>query len=71
MFIKPVTRLIDGVSTEIKLRDPVLRDFIPSEGRLVENSGYWQRRINEGDAIEVQEEQESSPSKNAKGNKGA
>lgn len=41
MFIRPANNL--------KIRDPILRDHLPSEGRLVEDSAYWHRRLNDGD----------------------
>ena len=44
MFIKPLQNY--------KVRDPILKDHLPAEGRNVDDSPYWQRRIIEG-AIEV------------------
>ncbi len=34
----------------LSLRDPVKGDFIPDEGREVEDSPYWRRRLSCGDA---------------------
>ncbi|AUX72489.1 DUF2635 domain-containing protein [Erwinia pyrifoliae] len=33
--------------------DPVRGDLLPSEGRNVEESSYWHRRIADGDVEEV------------------
>lgn len=46
MFIKP--------KNDLKVRDNVLKDFLPVEGREVADSGWWQRRLAE-DAVEVVE----------------
>lgn len=32
-----------------KIPDPALRDFLPAAGRDVQDSIYWQRRLNDGD----------------------
>lgn len=45
IFVKPR----EGV----KVADPVAKDFLPSEGREVQASIYWLRRIDDGDAIYV------------------
>lgn len=34
----------------LPLRDPVKSDFVPEEGREVEDSQYWRRRLACGDA---------------------
>jgi len=34
----------------LPLRDPVKGDFVPEEGREVEDSPYWRRRLACGDA---------------------
>lgn len=34
----------------LPLRDPVKGDFVPEEGREVEDSQYWRRRLACGDA---------------------
>ncbi len=39
-LIKPV----DG----FKIRDPQTKAYLPEEGRLVEMSSYWYRRIQDG-----------------------
>lgn len=38
MFIKPR-------NSGVKVPDPVRKDFLPEEGREVESSPYWHRRI--------------------------
>jgi hypothetical protein len=37
---------------EKSVRDPVLRDLLPAEGRRVERSEYWLRRLADGDVVE-------------------
>lgn len=43
-----------------KIVDPVLRDNLPPEGRVVADSIYWQRRIGDKDVTMV------DPAKSAK-----
>jgi len=45
MFVKPVAGR--------KVPDPVRGDLLPAEGREVEPQQYWDRRIDDGDVIEV------------------
>lgn len=45
MFVRPIT--------ENKVSDPILKDFVPKEGRKVTDSPYWRRRITDGDVEEV------------------
>ncbi len=33
--------------------DPLLQDYLPAQGREVEKSNYWLRRIKDGDVTEV------------------
>lgn len=44
MFIKPMPGVL--------VRDPVSKELLPPDGRNVEESGFWLRRIAEG-AVEV------------------
>jgi hypothetical protein len=39
MFIRPK-------HSQLKVPDPVRKDFLPNEGREVESSPYWNRRVN-------------------------
>ncbi len=39
-----ILKPIDGV----KIRDPKTREYLPQEGRLVEMTSYWNRRIQDG-----------------------
>lgn len=55
MFLKP----LDGRSVP----DPSRGDLLPAEGRNVEPSTYWYRRIADEDVIEL------TPSKNKAGKK--
>jgi hypothetical protein len=32
----------------LKVRDPFRSDFLPDDGRAVEQNSYWIRRLNEG-----------------------
>ncbi len=40
--------------------DPVRGDLLPSEGRNVEESSYWHRRIADGDVEEVSAEEQKT-----------
>lgn len=44
MFIKPMPGVL--------VRDPVSKELLPPDGRNVEASGFWLRRLAEG-AVEV------------------
>ena len=43
MFVKPAPGLV--------IRDPDLRDYLPTEGREVPDSDYWQRRVLDKDVV--------------------
>lgn len=43
--IKPAPGLV--------IRDPARMDLIEEEGREVERSNYWARRLRDGDVVEV------------------
>jgi hypothetical protein len=45
MFVKPAPGLV--------IRDPDLLDLLPADGRAVPDSGYWQRRVRDGDVVEA------------------
>lgn len=45
MFVKPQNGLT--------VPDPERGDALPPEGREVEPTQYWQRRVQEGDVIEI------------------
>lgn len=45
MYLKPV----EGRA----VTDPDRGDLLPAEGREVEPTQYWQRRINDGDVVEA------------------
>jgi hypothetical protein len=36
-----------------QVRDPVLHDLLPPEGRKVAASEYWTRRLRDGDVVPV------------------
>jgi hypothetical protein len=40
--------------------DPVRGDLLPPEGRDVESTQYWQRRLNDGDVTESPSESENA-----------
>lgn len=46
MHIKPAAGLL--------VRDPDLHDYLPPEGRLVPATGYWVRRLRDGDVLLVE-----------------
>lgn len=43
MYVKPAQGLV--------IRDPDLKDLLPEAGREVPESGYWQRRLRDGDVV--------------------
>lgn len=45
MFIKPKSGL--------RIRDPQMQDYLPEEGREVNKSMYWFKRLKDGDVIET------------------
>ncbi len=45
MYVKPTAGL--------KVADPARADHLPEEGREVEATQYWQRRLNDGDVTEA------------------
>lgn len=45
MFLKP--------APDLRIVDPVLRDFLPADGREVTPSPYWNRLMRNGDVIVV------------------
>ena len=45
-FLKPVPG--------VKIRDPKTKDFLPDEGRRVEMTVYWNRRIQDGTVTSVE-----------------
>ena len=45
MYVKPAPGL--------RIVDPVLRDFLPEDGRLVTPSDYWHRRLRDGDVLQA------------------
>lgn len=46
---------------EKSVRDPVLRDVLPAEGRRVERSDYWLRRLADGDVVELTDTPADAP----------
>lgn len=47
MYVKP--------NAGRKVPDPARGDLLPEAGRNVEPSQYWQRRVADGDVVEVQD----------------
>jgi hypothetical protein len=52
MYIQPISGR--------NVPDPVRGDLLPSEGREVELTQYWQRRLNDGDVAEATPESENA-----------
>ena len=52
MYIQPISGR--------NVPDPVRGDLLPSEGREVELTQYWQRRLNDGDVAEATLESENA-----------
>ncbi len=42
-----------------KVYDPVLKDYLPPEGRSVEMSLYWHRRVADGDVTDEEGQKET------------
>ncbi|OGQ23517.1 MAG: hypothetical protein A3I05_01105 [Deltaproteobacteria bacterium RIFCSPLOWO2_02_FULL_44_10] len=38
---------------DAKIRDPQTKEYLPEEGRLVEMTSYWNRRIQDGTVMIV------------------
>ena len=55
MFIKPNGKLVP---------DPQRSDFLPPEGRNVEPTTYWHRRLADGDVVEIQPGEAPASKKN-------
>lgn len=51
MFVKP--------TPGTRVPDPDRGDVLPPEGRTVEPTQYWQRRINDGDCVEASPQPEA------------
>ena len=48
------------------VRDPVTKQPLPPEGKEVEMSSYWTRRVASGEVVEVQPEKKKSKSEETK-----
>lgn len=59
MYIKP--------TAGVQVPDPYNGGYLPPEGRVVEPTQYWLRRIADGDAVEAKPEIISTRSKTQKG----
>lgn len=53
MFVKPTAGR--------RVPDPARGDTLPPEGRKVDPSQYWQRRLNDGDVVESSPPTTSTP----------
>lgn len=58
MFVKPIS--------DRKVPDPERGDSLPPEGRTVEPTQYWLRRIADGDVAETDPPTEATPAEKAK-----
>lgn len=52
MFVKP---------THDHVPDPARGDYLPSEGRHVEEGPYWWRRVSDGDVVEAEPPPDTPP----------
>lgn len=59
MFLKPTEGRV--------VADPDRGDNLPAEGREVEFTQYWQRRVVDGDVVEGQRSNTAAKSANSKG----
>ena len=64
MYVKPAPGL--------RIVDPILRDFLPADGRLVTPSEYWHRRVRDGDVTLIPQAaaSESAPESKSTARKG-
>lgn len=56
VFLKP--------NEGIKVRDPHTGNYLPEDGAEVELNTYWQRRLNDGDIVEVKPEKKTKSKDN-------
>ncbi|WP_315734170.1 DUF2635 domain-containing protein [Bradyrhizobium sp. SZCCHNR1093] len=53
IFVKPVLVTIDGITRPAPVRDPVSFKRLDPAGEWKPRSQYWNRRLLQGDVIEV------------------
>ena len=58
-FIKP--------ALGIRVPDPATGEYLPEGGLLMPRSGYWLRRLKDGDVVEVAQSANPAPGKSGKG----
>ena len=68
MYIRPNPLCLEE-NPDFVVADPVLKDKIPAAGRLVQPSGYWSRRLRDGDVV-LGEEAKKEPEQKSPKKKG-
>lgn len=53
MHVKPNPQSVAS-NPDFKVRDPITKAWLPDEGSVVDDSGYWQRRVAQGDVVLVE-----------------
>ena len=51
----------------VKIRDPKTKDFLPEDGKRIEMSTYWNRRIQDGTVMVISENPQAKPERLKKG----
>ena len=46
-------RTLKPSSADLVVRDPVTLEKLPADGKAVEDSAYWRRRLRSGDVVEI------------------
>ena len=64
MFIKPNKQIIDGEEVLLQVRCNITKLPLPAEGREVDLSPYWMRRLNSNEVIEVKKETQNTKGSN-------
>lgn len=63
MFVRPNPLRIEA-NPQYVVADPALRDFIPVEGRLVQDTGYWHQLLAVGDIVLGEDKSKKTKSAN-------
>jgi len=50
-------------SADLVVRDPVTLEMLPVDGKTVDDSPYWRRRLSSGDVVEIKAAAKKKPAK--------
>lgn len=56
------TKFLKPAKDTLKVRDPATGEYLPTEGKEVEVTSYWRRRIKDGDVVEASKPRKSRTS---------